>query len=61
MYLTDIMTVAANLVGVPSISLPMAEVPAEDGVQLPVGLQIMAPQRHDAKLLELAKIAEGLK
>jgi aspartyl-tRNA(Asn)/glutamyl-tRNA(Gln) amidotransferase subunit A len=53
MYLTDIMTVAANLVGVPSISIP-----AGDVGHLPVGLQIMAPQKHDRALLSLAAAYE---
>ena len=55
MYLTDILTVAANLVGVPSISLPAGNV---DG--LPVGLQIMAAQRADRPLLSFAKSLEEL-
>ncbi|HEX9679700.1 MAG TPA: Asp-tRNA(Asn)/Glu-tRNA(Gln) amidotransferase subunit GatA [Candidatus Saccharimonadales bacterium] len=55
MYLTDIMTVAANLVGNPAISLPVG---LSDG--LPVGLQLMAPQRQDAKLLAAAKAVEVL-
>lgn len=55
MYLTDILTVAANLVGVPSISLPAG---LSEG--LPVGLQIMAPQQADRQLLSLAQAVEGL-
>jgi len=55
MYLADIMTVAANLVGAPAISIPCG---LSDG--LPVGLQLMAPQKHDRSLLELAKAAEGV-
>lgn len=55
MYLTDIMTVAANLVGVPSISVPCGEV---DG--LPVGLQLMAPQTQDHELLSLAQSYQEL-
>ncbi len=55
MYLADIMTVAVNLVGNPAISLPAGEV---DG--LPVGLQLMAPQKADRELLALAKSAEEL-
>lgn len=55
MYLSDVMTVAANLVGNPSISLP-----AGFNNKLPVGLQIMAPQRADRQLLELSKQAEAL-
>ncbi len=54
MYLTDIMTVAANLVGNPAISIPTGKVG-----NMPVGLQLMAPQRQDRALLSLAKHAEG--
>lgn len=53
MYLADIMTVAVSLVGVPAIS-----VPAGTTNGLPVGLQLIAPQRHDRDLLSLAKAAE---
>jgi aspartyl-tRNA(Asn)/glutamyl-tRNA(Gln) amidotransferase subunit A len=53
MYLADIMTVAVNLVGNPSISVPAGE---SNG--LPVGLQLMAPQHGDKQLLALAKAYE---
>jgi len=53
MYLTDIMTVAVNLTGAPAISIPVGK--AND---LPVGLQLMAPQHADRQLLSLAKSAE---
>ncbi len=55
MYLTDIMTVAANLVGVPAISIP-----AGFSNGLPVGLQIMAPQKRDQQLLAMANQTEKL-
>lgn len=55
MYLTDIMTVAVNLVGVPAISIPAG---TSDG--LPVGLQIIAPQHEDRELLEIAYKTEEL-
>jgi aspartyl-tRNA(Asn)/glutamyl-tRNA(Gln) amidotransferase subunit A len=55
MYLTDIMTVAVNLVGVPAISIP-----AGTSDNLPVGLQLIAPQRHDKALLEIATKTEEL-
>ncbi|CAN5648335.1 Asp-tRNA(Asn)/Glu-tRNA(Gln) amidotransferase subunit GatA [soil metagenome] len=53
MYLTDIMTVAANLVGIPAVSIPAGTVQ-----DLPVGLQILAPQRHDRQLLSFARSFE---
>ncbi len=55
MYLSDVMTVAANLVGVPSISIPAGKVS-----DLPVGLQLMADQHKDRELLELAAAAEEI-
>jgi aspartyl-tRNA(Asn)/glutamyl-tRNA(Gln) amidotransferase subunit A len=55
MYLNDIMTAAANMVGNPAISIPAG---LSEG--LPVGLQLMAPQRKDQELLALAKQTEGL-
>jgi aspartyl-tRNA(Asn)/glutamyl-tRNA(Gln) amidotransferase subunit A len=55
MYLTDIMTVAVNLVGVPAISIPAG---LSNG--LPVGLQLIAPQRHDRELLSIASRTEEL-
>jgi aspartyl-tRNA(Asn)/glutamyl-tRNA(Gln) amidotransferase subunit A len=55
MYLADILTVGANLTGIPAIS-----VPAGTDKGLPVGLQLMAPQRADRLLLGLAKQAEAI-
>lgn len=55
LYLEDIMTVAVNLAGVPAISIPAG---VSEG--LPVGLQLMAPQRHDAQLLIAAKLTEDI-
>lgn len=55
MYLSDVMTVAANLTGVPSISIP-----AGKAGDLPVGLQLMADQKQDRALLEVAATSEGI-
>jgi aspartyl-tRNA(Asn)/glutamyl-tRNA(Gln) amidotransferase subunit A len=55
MYLTDIMTVAANMSGNPAISIPAG---VSDG--LPVGLQFIAPQSADRAMLAAAKAYEGL-
>ncbi|HEY4160863.1 MAG TPA: Asp-tRNA(Asn)/Glu-tRNA(Gln) amidotransferase subunit GatA [Candidatus Saccharimonadales bacterium] len=60
MYLTDIMTVAANLAGVPAISLPCgSDKSADAGPALPVGLQLIALQRADRELLAVAAATEG--
>ncbi len=56
MYLADVMTVAANLTGVPAVSLPNGF----SKEKLPIGFQIMAPQRKDRDLLSLAKTIESL-
>lgn len=56
MYLTDIMTVAANLVGIPAISVPCGE---SEG--MPIGLQLMAPQKADRALLGAAKAFEEIR
>jgi aspartyl-tRNA(Asn)/glutamyl-tRNA(Gln) amidotransferase subunit A len=53
MYLSDVMTVGANLVGNPAISIPA---PVKSG--LPVGLQIMTPSGRDRDLLAIAKATE---
>jgi aspartyl-tRNA(Asn)/glutamyl-tRNA(Gln) amidotransferase subunit A len=53
MYLSDIFTINANLVGIPSISLPCGE---SDG--LPVGLQLAAPRDEDLFLLDVAEAFE---
>ena len=53
MYLSDIMTVGASLAGIPAIVVPANEVNG-----MPVGLQIMAPQKADRALFEVAQIAQ---
>lgn len=53
MYLTDIMTVAVNLVGIPAMSIPAGM--HED---MPVGLQLMAAQGQDRALLSVAHAIE---
>lgn len=55
MYLSDIMTVAVNLAGIPAISLPAG---MSNG--LPVGLQLIAPQNEDRALLGVARATEEL-
>lgn len=49
MYLTDIMTVAVNLVGCCAISLPAGE-----SNSLPIGVQLIGPQKGERDLLAAA-------
>ena len=51
MYLNDIYTIGANLAGVPAMSLPCGFVAG-----LPVGLQIIAPQFGEARMLNVAHL-----
>jgi aspartyl-tRNA(Asn)/glutamyl-tRNA(Gln) amidotransferase subunit A len=57
MYLNDITTIPANLAGVPGMGLPIGLAP-EDG--LPVGMQLMAPARADARLYTIGAALERL-
>ena len=58
-YLSDIFTLAANLAGIPGISIPCGSTDFDGGKNLPVGLQILAPHLGEAKLLQIAKAAEA--
>ena len=51
MYKTDLLTVAANLAGLPAISIPCG---TDERSGLPLGLQIIGPQGEDEKVLALA-------
>jgi aspartyl-tRNA(Asn)/glutamyl-tRNA(Gln) amidotransferase subunit A len=55
MYLSDIYTIAANLAGVPAISIPCGF----DGYELPIGLQILSPNFTESKLLRIARMYES--
>ncbi|MEL7249624.1 MAG: Asp-tRNA(Asn)/Glu-tRNA(Gln) amidotransferase subunit GatA, partial [Bacteroidota bacterium] len=52
MYLLDIYTVAANMAGLPAISLPSG---AHASTGLPLGMQLMAPAFQEAALLSFAE------
>ena len=55
MYLADIYTIAANLAGVPGLSLPCGF----DKQNLPIGLQILTPNFTEGKLLRIARMYES--
>jgi aspartyl-tRNA(Asn)/glutamyl-tRNA(Gln) amidotransferase subunit A len=52
MYLADIYTVYANLVGIPGISIPLFK--HSDG--LPFGLQIMSNKFNELSLLQFSEL-----
>lgn len=56
MYLSDIGTLAANLAGIPAVSVPCGMAPGN----LPIGLQLMAPWNKEGALLGVANKFEQL-
>lgn len=54
MYLNDIYTTPANLVGIPAISIPIGN----DSNNLPIGLQFMADVFEESKLIAVSKFIE---
>jgi len=54
MYLTDVYTLAANLAGLPAISIPCGF----DKANLPIGLQILSPAFTEDRLLRIARMFE---
>lgn len=59
MYLIDIFTVAANVAGVPALSVP-GDAVVRDGKTLPVGFQILAPYLCEQRLFEVGKKFEKI-
>lgn len=53
-YLADIFTITANMVGLPAISLPSGHMEL-DGKKLPIGIQFMAPHGEEEALFEIGK------
>lgn len=51
MYLVDIYTVTANIVGIPALSVPVGV----DSKGLPIGLQLMGKKFNDEQLFEVSK------
>lgn len=54
MYLNDILTIPANLSGIPGISIPCGK----DNIGLPIGLQLLGKANADESLLQLAHAFE---
>ena len=59
MYLADIFTIAANLAGIPGISVPGGfDETLSPGKPLPIGLQFLAPAFAESNLLRIAHVYE---
>jgi len=56
MYVSDILTISANLAALPCLSVPAGL----DGAGLPVGLQVMASHFNERKMLDCAKAVESI-
>ena len=54
MYLNDVLTVTANLVGLPGLSVPICL----DKLGRPLGLQLLAPRFQEEKLLQIGEVIE---
>lgn len=59
MYAADVDTVAINLAGLPALSVP-AGFEKVGGLQLPIGVQLIAPALHDELLVKIAGGLEGI-
>ena len=55
MYLNDVLTVTANIVGIPGISIPICL----DKDQKPLGLQLLAPHFMEEKLIQIGSVLEA--
>lgn len=60
MYLADIFTITANIIGVPAMSIPSGFSEIENK-KLPLGIQFMAPHGREDLLFEVGKQFETLK
>ena len=58
MYLSDIYTIPVNLAGNCAISIPCGFASADDGTQLPIGLQIIGDYFAEAKVFRAAAALE---
>jgi aspartyl-tRNA(Asn)/glutamyl-tRNA(Gln) amidotransferase subunit A len=55
MYMSDILTISANLAGIPALSVPVGL----DSSGLPVGMQIMGNHFEEQKILNIASAVES--
>jgi len=58
MYLADVFTIAANLAGICGISLPCGFARSPEGIELPIGMQLLGKPFDEARLLRIAHAFE---
>ncbi|MBI1999418.1 MAG: Asp-tRNA(Asn)/Glu-tRNA(Gln) amidotransferase subunit GatA [Parcubacteria group bacterium] len=58
MYLADVLTVPANIAGIPALSVPAGTV-IRDGGELPVGIQFMGPHYREDVLFAVGEASEA--
>jgi len=56
MYLSDIYTTSANLAGIPGLNIPVGK----DSQNLPIGMQLLANQSNEEKLLQVGFLLQEL-
>ncbi len=64
MYLEDVFTITANLVGIPALAVPSGAVSVKDEAgehMLPLGIQFMAPHCREDILFEVGKKFESIR
>ena len=54
-YMNDLMTIPANLAGIPALSIPVKL----SNNNLPLGMQLMSQEANEHTLLEIAAILEN--
>ncbi len=57
-YTDDVMTVVANLAGLPAASFPVDKVRTNEGEEMPVGMQLMGPVLSDRRILRTISALE---
>jgi aspartyl-tRNA(Asn)/glutamyl-tRNA(Gln) amidotransferase subunit A len=60
MYLSDIYTIPVNLAGIPGLVVPSGVIP-EDGVDFPVGIQLLGRHFAEEQLFEVGRKIEELR
>ena len=55
MYLEDIFSVPANIIGIPAISVPAGNIPTKEGNEMPLGLQILTDFEKENVMYQIAE------